>query len=132
MRSLVVEDDATARALVAAHLSYYGNVEAVSDGYAAVEAMKKALEAKDPYRLICLDIMMPGKDGRTTLTEIRDLEKSMGILLGDGAKIVMTTCLSDSENVLGSFKQQCDGYLVKPIEKSKLVELMIRFGFVKG
>ena len=32
----------------------------------------------------------------------------------------MTTALSDKDNVLSAFRSQCDGYLVKPIDATKL------------
>ena len=36
----------------------------------------------------------------------------------------MTTALKDSDNIMGAFRHQCDGYLVKPIDFNKLRELL--------
>ena len=44
--------------------------------------------------------MMPNMDGQEALTCIRNLESENGISLGDGAKVVMSTALSDAHNVL--------------------------------
>jgi two-component system chemotaxis response regulator CheY len=33
----------------------------------------------------------------------------------------MTTALSDSGNVIDSFMYKCDAYLIKPIDKKKLL-----------
>ena len=35
---------------------------------------------------------------------------------------MMTTALDDKKNIMGAFKEQCDVYLVKPIDRVKLVE----------
>ena len=42
----------------------------------------------------------------------------------DGVKIIMTTALSDISNIKESFREQCEAYLVKPIEKQKLINCL--------
>ncbi|HTS16052.1 MAG TPA: response regulator [Verrucomicrobiae bacterium] len=124
MKILIAEDDVTNRLVLESMLAPYGTVQSTLDGQEAVNAVETALSSDQPYDLICLDIMMPKKDGRSALGDIRQLEEKKGLRLGHGAKIIMTTCLSDSKNILGSFGQQCDGYIVKPVEKDKLVQLL--------
>jgi len=34
----------------------------------------------------------------------------------------MTTALSDSKNIMGAFRTGCEAYIVKPVEKEKLLE----------
>jgi two-component system chemotaxis response regulator CheY len=41
----------------------------------------------------------------------------------DRAKIIMTTALNDSKDILSSFRDECDGYLVKPIKKQDIKKL---------
>ena len=36
----------------------------------------------------------------------------------------MTTALTDTSNVFNAFREMCDGYLVKPIDKAKLLGLL--------
>ena len=36
----------------------------------------------------------------------------------------MTTALGDVKNVAAAYKELCDGYLVKPVDKGKLLELL--------
>jgi YesN/AraC family two-component response regulator len=36
----------------------------------------------------------------------------------------MTTALGDVKNVAAAYKALCDGYLVKPVDKGKLLELL--------
>lgn len=122
MKTLIVEDDFTSRLLLQALLKDYGPSHIAVDGKKAVEAVRLALDADEPYDLICLDIMMPRMDGQEALKEIRALEKDKGIAYIGGAKIVMTTALSDVKNVSTSYHSLCDAYLTKPINKTKLLE----------
>ena len=87
-------------------------------------AVKLSLEQNQLYDLICLDIMMPDMDGQQALKEIRALEEADGRV---GAKVLMTTSLQDKRNVITAFREQCDGYLIKPVKKTKLVEYLQRF-----
>lgn len=82
------------------------------------------------YDLICLDIMMPQMDGHDTLAAIRQIEKEHGINGLDGAKVIMTTALSDSKNIMGAFRTGCEAYIVRPVAKEKLLEEMGKLGLV--
>ncbi len=128
MQILIVEDDFTSRSLLQRLLSPYGECHIAVNGEEAVEAALAALAQGSPYDLICLDIMMPKMDGQVALKKIRAAEEAKGILLGQGTKIVMTTALRDSANVIQAFREMCDGYLTKPIEKEKLLALMRKLG----
>ncbi len=122
MKTLIVEDDFTSRLLLQELLKGYGPSHVAVNGKEAVEAVRAALEANEPYDLICLDIMMPEMDGQEALREIRALEDARGITSSYGAKIIMTTALGDLKNVSAAYGSLCDAYLVKPIEKVKLRE----------
>ena len=128
MRFLVVEDAPIARKLLSIHLSELGECDVACDGAEGVEAFRAALESGRPYDLICLDIMMPGMDGHRTLKEIRAIEEDTGILGLDGVKVIMTTALDDSTNVLGAFSEGCEAYMVKPIRKDQLIVEMQKLG----
>ncbi len=120
MRILVVEDDFTSRRVLSRILESYGRCDVAIDGEEAVEAVKIALDGGENYALICLDIMMPKLDGQAALKQIRALEEKCGVLLGEGATIVITSALDDSKNVMDAFRSQCDGYIVKPYDKAKV------------
>lgn len=128
-RILVVDDDFTSRKVLSRHLESYGMIDAAVCGTEAIEGVQKALEAGEPYNLICLDILMPGLDGQVVLQAIRDLETRNGIAPGKGAKIVMTTCLDDAKNIMQAFRNQCEAYLVKPITKEALAKEIEALGF---
>jgi len=130
MKFLIAEDDFTSSLLLQGLLKPYGTADIVANGKEAVEAVRAALKARKYYDLICLDIMMPEMDGQTALKEIRDLEVASGILITDCAKVIMTTALDDKGNVMTAFREQCDAYLVKPIEKAKLVENLKKLSLI--
>ena len=130
MKTLIVEDDFTSRLLLQELLRSHGPTHVAVNGLEAVDAVNDALDEDEPYDLICLDIMMPEMDGQQALHRIRALEKSRGILEGWGAKVLMTTALSDKDNVMGAFREMADGYLVKPIAKDKLLGYLKRLELV--
>jgi two-component system, chemotaxis family, chemotaxis protein CheY len=124
MRILIVEDDMMSRKLMAAYLQEFGKCDLVSNGNEALEAVVLAQLEGERYDLVCLDIMMPNMSGQEVLRHIRNVEKELAVLPDEEAKVIMTSALQDCENVMGAFREQCDGYLVKPIDKAKLTELL--------
>jgi two-component system chemotaxis response regulator CheY len=124
MKVLIVEDDFSSRLLLQMLLTKYGECHIAVNGREAVLAFRMALDAGRPYDLICLDIMMPEMDGQAALKEMRALEEARGIVSTHGAKIIMTTALGDVKNVSAAYQELCDGYLVKPIDKAKLIGLL--------
>ncbi len=127
MKTLIVEDDFTSRLLMQEILKPYGPSHVAVNGKEAVEAFSTALESGEPYNLVCMDIMMPEMDGQQALRRIRALEESNGIFSTDGVKIIMTTALGDMKNVNSAFSGLADGYLVKPIDKAKLIDIVKKF-----
>lgn len=130
MRILIAEDDPTSRTLLRELLKGYGKVDEVTNGRDAETAVLKALVAEAPYDLICLDIMMPEMDGHAALREIRMVEAAKGIPLGSGAKVIMTTALTEKRHVMTAFSEQCDAYLMKPIERVKLQDHLRRLKLI--
>lgn len=122
MRILIVEDEFISRTLLSEMLSEYGICHITTDGKEAVEVMRRALGNREKYDLVCLDIMMPEMDGQEVLAEIRKMENEFGITNNDAAKVIMTTALDDSKNIMRAFTEgHCEAYLTKPIEKDKLI-----------
>ena len=131
MKTLVVEDDFASRKLMQRYLSPFGECDVVVDGQEAVEAFELALMENKAYDLICLDIMLPKKDGQQVLKEIRELEKKRNIIGSDSVKILMTTALGDAKNVMEAFRSQCEGYLQKPVGREQIVRELRELGFVE-
>lgn len=131
MKILLAEDDFVTRRLLQTILSGFGDVDAAVNGAEAVEYFKNALNEEKPYDLICLDIMMPEVDGQEALKQIREIEKENGISGLKGAKIIMITALGDFDNIKTAFRGQCEGYIVKPVDKEKLIENLRNLGVIQ-
>jgi two-component system, chemotaxis family, chemotaxis protein CheY len=130
MKSLIVEDDFTSRLLLQKLLEPFGECHVAVNGREAVNACKSARDGGAPYTLVCLDIVMPGMNGQEALKTIREQEDAAGVPPGGGAKIIMTTGLQTVGDVAAAYQELCDGYLVKPIDKRKLVGLLKELALV--
>jgi Response regulator containing CheY-like receiver domain and AraC-type DNA-binding domain len=130
MRTLIVEDDFVCRRLLQSMLKPYGEVDIAVNGVEALEAFKLALEEQKCYNLICIDILMPEMNGQELLKNIREYEEMMGIYGMDNVKIIMTTSIGDFGNIKSAFVEQCDAYMVKPIERKKLDEKLVELGLI--
>lgn len=129
MRILIVEDDFTSRRLLQKILAPYGECDIAVDGKEALEAFTLAVREGRRYRLICLDIMMPEMDGQQVLKKIRQMEKELGIAPREEATIIMTTALDAPRDVVEAYyRGGCTDYLVKPIGKVKLLDLLRKYG----
>ena len=132
MKSLIAEDDRTSRMVMEEFLSMYGPSRAVESGSEALEVFYDAYESGDPFDLVCLDIMMPDLNGHNVLVKIREFENEKGVGGLKGAKVVMTTALSDAKNVVQAFKEQCEGYLIKPVTLTALQEKLEELELIKS
>ena len=132
MKTLIVDDNATDRKLLQIMLRPYGTSDTAVDGNDALRAIDGAIAGGQPYDLVCLDIKMPNMDGQAALRAIRDAESRRGVAAGQGVKVVMMTCLNDKLNVITAFREQCDGYLVKPVERKKLSGVLEKLGLVEA
>ena len=129
MRILIAEDDQTCSLILESMLKPYGSTVVDEDGEAVIRTVTSDLIKQQPFDLICLDIMMPGLDGQACLRCIRAIEYGFGRLGGAGAKILMTTGLDAPEAIMTAFRSQCEGYLVKPIERARLHAQLTQLGY---
>jgi hypothetical protein len=53
-----------------------------------------------------------------------------GLQTGKGVKIIMTTAWSDPRNVIKAHYHICNAYLIKPIDKAKLLGHLKSFGLI--
>ena len=130
MRALIAEDDETCAMVLASLLKPYGSTVIVSDGEAVIREFTSELVKQQPFDLVCLDIMMPGLDGQACLRCIRAIEQGFGRVGGAGSRILMTTSLNTPETIMTAFRSQCEGYLVKPLDRTKLASQLAKLGFV--
>ncbi len=131
MKTLVVEDDFTSRLVLQKMLLPYGQCDVAVNGLEAVHAFEIAMNEQKPYDLICLDIMMPEMDGKEALKIIREKEKELNIAPKDETKIIMVTALDTAHEVIEAYyKGGCTSYLVKPIERKKILKAITELGLV--
>ncbi len=109
---LVVEDEQ--------HLADGLKFNLDAEGYSAdvVETGEAALErltgnARDPYDLVVLDVMLPGKDGFAVVSELRAARQFVPVLI--------LTARGRPEDVLRGFEAGADDYLPKPTELAILL-----------
>jgi len=131
MNCLIVEDDFAARRLLRRWLSDFSDCDIAVNGIEAVDAFKDALDKGHPYDLICLDIMMPEMNGHQALEAIRQIENDHEIAGLDGVKVIMTTACGDSKQVMSAFREGCEAYIVKPVEKQQLFKEIEKLGLIE-
>ncbi len=128
MRILIAEDDRLSRVFLEKFLSSYGTCDVAVDGMEALDAFMEAVKQKEPYDLLCLDIMMPRVDGLKVLKAIRVLEKQHNL---KHTCIMMMTALADVEYVDQALELGCDAYAAKPIDTEKVESVMRNLKLIK-
>jgi PAS domain S-box-containing protein len=110
---LVIDDEPTARELIATHLAGAGFiVETAANG---IDGLKRARELRPAA--ITLDVMMPQIDGWTVLAALKGEPA-----LADIPVVIVTIVDEQRRGVaLGAA-----GYLTKPIDRERLVEMLSR------
>lgn len=131
MKILVADDDSSMIPLVEHLFRPYGTVHVVDAGDEAVRAFVAALD-DEGFDLVCMDIDMPGPSGPRAVTSIRGFERSSGITPEKAAKILMLTACDDKKTILSSFRNGCDGYIIKPLTAEVLETQMKRLGLKRA
>ena len=108
---LAVDDSGILLRSVKSMLDEYYDVTVANSGMVAIKQAKK----KRPD-LILLDYEMPEWDGKRTLEEIRNDEELKDI------PVVFLTAVADKAHISAVLNLKPSGYLLKPIEKSLLLD----------
>lgn len=130
MKILIAEDDRLSRVFLKDFMEAYGECDVAVDGMETLDLYLDAVRKKEPYDLLCLDIMMPKIDGLKVLRVIRGLEEQSGTLPADHLKIIMMTALAEVNYVKEAFDLGCDAYASKPIDTAKVEEVMQNIGLL--
>jgi DNA-binding response OmpR family regulator len=110
-RVLVVEDEAHLAQGLRFNLEAEGYAaEVVGDGESATDRL---LTKKEGFDVVVLDIMLPGKDGFSVVSELRAARNYVPVL--------MLTARGRPEDVLQGFAAGADDYLAKPFDLSILL-----------
>ena len=76
-------------------------------------ALRLLLQDRQPFDVVVLDVMLPGKDGFETAAELR--------AAGHYVPILMLTARGRADDVLRGFEAGADDYLAKPFELAILI-----------
>src|SRR5258707_6172853 len=110
-RVLVVEDEAHLAQGLRFNLQAEGHsAEVGGDGKSATHRL---IENKENFDAIVLDIMLPGKDGFSVVSELRAAQNYVPVL--------MLTARGSPEDVLKGFAAGAEDYLSKPFDLSILL-----------
>jgi len=110
-RVLVVEDETHLAQGLRFNLQAEGySAEVVEDGEAATDRL---IGKKETFDAVVLDIMLPGKDGFSVVSELRAARNYVPVL--------MLTARGSPEDVLKGFAAGADDYLPKPFDLTILL-----------
>jgi DNA-binding response OmpR family regulator len=110
-RILIVEDEQHLAEGLRFNLEAEGyQVEVVETGEAALESLQPGAP---PFDVVVLDVMLPGKDGFTVMSELRHA--------GQFIPTLMLTARGHPDDILRGFAAGADDYLTKPFELTILI-----------
>ena len=119
LRVLIVDDNATAREVLAAMVTSFGwQAETATSGAEAIQRMEAATAAGHSFDILCVDWIMPGMDGWETIQHIRARDA------GHLPAILMITAHGREliAERLGEETNPLDGFLIKPVTPSMLFD----------
>lgn len=120
VRALIVDDNPGAREIIDDLLTgVVAQTDAVASGPEAIAAVQQADGAR-PYDIVFMDWRMPGMDG---LQAARALKADAS--LKHPPAIVMVTAFGRDEVREEAERLQLDGFLVKPVTRSMLVDALV-------
>jgi two-component system sensor histidine kinase/response regulator len=120
LRVLVVDDNATAREILQEPLgTVVSQVDAVPSGPEAIAAIQRQ-DRVAPYDIVFMDWRMPGMDGLVASRHIKSNET-----LKHPPAIVLVTAFGREEVREEAERLQLDGFLLKPVTKSMIVDTLV-------
>lgn len=118
---LVVDDDKTACLSTCNCLSEIGlKSDWVCSGSEAVAATRKRHKEKEDYFAVIMDLKMPGMSGIETTRQIRSA-------VGPDVPIIILSAYDIDEYETDARKAGANGFVAKPLFKSKLLQILRRF-----
>jgi PAS domain S-box-containing protein len=119
---LVAEDNEINALLMRSLLGRLGHRAVITtNGEEALESWQAAKSASTPYDLVLMDIQMPRLDGIETTRRLRGLEAKEP---GRRTPILALTANTLVEDRYACFEAGMDGFLIKPLDREKLVEAL--------
>ncbi|MBI3681079.1 MAG: response regulator [Acidobacteria bacterium] len=120
LRVLVVDDNETNRKVLPHYLtSWQLRPEEAASGPEAIDRMRQAAAAGEPYQLAILDRMMPGMDG---LELAKAIQRDESICQTRLVMLVSAGHLRDATLIR---EAGVEAYLIKPVKKSQLFNCLV-------
>jgi nitrogen-specific signal transduction histidine kinase/CheY-like chemotaxis protein len=118
-RILVLDDKSINRQILSRMIAGWGcRYDEAHDAFSALEQLQAAVEANDPYHFLLLDMQMPGMDGETLGTVIKqDVQLQQTTL-------VMLTSMGQRGDAVRMEKIGFAAYLPKPVESGLLFDCL--------
>lgn len=106
---LIIEDEQDIRQSLEYNLKEAGfTVTATGDGQVGLRLAKEVRP-----KLVLLDLLLPGKDGRLVCKELRAVDQQV--------HIIMITALGSEQDKVNGFALGADDYITKPFQMSELI-----------
>lgn len=126
MRVLIVDDDIVQVTLLSELVEIF-EADNVSNGDEALVRFRHAHGMKRPYDLVFMDLNMPGFSGYDVVEAMRSEETKLGV---KPTRIIVITGKEVEEGLTEQLKQQCDDYLVKPVNSDRILESLENLGLL--
>lgn len=110
---VIAEDNDMMRAILRSMLrgEHYNVIGEASNGQAAVDLVKSLKPD-----LVCMDVVMPEKNGLEALGEIKAANPNI--------EVIMVTGNSDPETVQESIQNGASGYIIKPFNAARVLDTL--------
>jgi len=119
-RVLIVDDNQTNRVVLTKSVEALGSrVEAVPSGAKALESLRNAQRAGDPFHVVLLDMQMADMDGEQTARAIKSDPAVKD------ARIIILTSMGLRGDAVRLRALGCSGYLLKPVNQQMLFDAVV-------
>jgi PAS domain S-box-containing protein len=119
VRALIVDDNATSREILTTRMTFWGmRPSEAEDGPGALQALYRALEEGDPFRVAVIDMRTPGMDGETMGRTIQADERLAG------TRMVMLTSIGFRGDARYFEEIGFAAYATKPIRPVELMGML--------
>jgi PAS domain S-box-containing protein len=117
---LIVDDNATNRLVLKEMTSSWGMEPAEAEGgKQALLKIKRACTSGKPYRVVLMDLQMPGLDGFEVARRVKEGP------YGAEAQIIVLTSVGQKGDAARCKEVGASGYLVKPVKQRELLDAIL-------
>jgi two-component system sensor histidine kinase/response regulator len=120
LRILGIDDNATNRKVLIKMLEGFGcRIETAPSGAKGLEMLRSAHREADPFRIVLLDMQMPGMDGEQTAREIKSDP------VARETQIIILTSMGQRGDAARLEALGCAAYLLKPVRQQMLYDTLL-------